>query len=199
MMIRNAEFQENGHLIVKNFLDPRLCDFLSQYFWLLKINGLITRDDQVPDSDVLYGDCAFETLMASSQGPLCDLLRVKLFPTYSYGRMYFTGNELKPHLDRPSCEVSVTVCLGGESEKSWPIYIEKAAGEGIACHLGIGDALVYKGCERKHWREPFEGVWQAQVFMHYVDADGPYAEWKFDKRPFLGAGLRNTTRASTQV
>jgi len=34
-------------------------------------------------------------------------------------------------------------------------------------------------------------VWQAQVFMHYVDANGPYAEWKFDKRPLLGHGLRN--------
>jgi hypothetical protein len=27
----------------------------------------------------------------------------------------------------------------------------------------------------------------AQVFMHYVDEKGPYAEWKFDKRPSLSS------------
>jgi len=186
----NAEFQKNGYIIVKNILDRKLCDFLSQYFWMLKMNRLTTSDPQVPESDVVYKDCAFETLLASSHGFLCELLGVKLYPTYSYARLYSKGNELKPHLDRPSCEVSVTVCLGGEFEKIWPIYIESAGGKSIACHLSIGDALVYKGCERKHWREPFEGVWQAQVFMHYVDANGPYAEWKFDKRPLLGHGLR---------
>jgi alkylated DNA repair dioxygenase AlkB len=113
-----------------------------------------------------------ETLMASSQGFLCDLLGVKVYPTYSYARLYYAGNELVPHRDRPSCEFSVTVTLGGEFEMLWPIYIERADGEGLVCRLGIGDALVYKGCERTHWREPFEGLWQAQVFMHYVDADG---------------------------
>jgi len=188
----NAEFQKKGYVIVKNFLDRKLCDFLSQYFWLLKVNGLTAGGDPaVPNSNTVYGDCAFETLMASSQGFLCELLGVKLYPTYSYARLYYTGNELETHLDRPSCEFSVTLTLGGEFEKIWPIYVESADGESVACHLDVGDALVYKGCERKHWRKPFEGVWQAQVFMHYVDANGPNAEWKFDKRPFLGAGLRN--------
>ena len=188
----NAEFQKSGYVIVKKFLDCKLCDFLSQDFWLLKMNGLTASgDDAVPNSNTVYGDCAFETLMASSQGFLCELLGVKLYLTYSYARLYYTGNDLETHLDRPSCEFSVTLTLGGEFEKIWPIYVESAGGEGIACHLDVGDALVYKGCERKHWRKPFEGVWQAQVFMHYVDANGPYAEWKFDKRPFLGLGIRN--------
>jgi hypothetical protein len=31
-----------------------------------------------------------------------------------------------------------------------------------------------------HWREPFEGQWQAQVFLHWVDADGPHADQKYD-------------------
>jgi len=189
MSMMNAEFQKNGYVIVENFLDRKLCDFLSQYFWLLKANGLTAGGDHgVPNSDTVYGDCAFETLLASSHAFLCEHLGVKLYPTYSYARLYFTGNVLQPHVDRFSCEYSVTLTLGGEFKKSWPIYVQSAAGEGIACHLGIGDALLYKGRERKHWRKPFEGVWQAQVFMHYVDANGPCAEWKFDKRPFLGAG-----------
>jgi hypothetical protein len=40
----------------------------------------------------------------------------------------------------------------------------------------------------EHWREKYtEGQWQAQVFLHYVDADGPHADQKYDKRESLGS------------
>jgi PKHD-type hydroxylase len=52
--------------------------------------------------------------------------------------------------------------------------------------MSAGDAMLYRGMNKVHWREPYkEGKWQAQVFLHYVDADGPHAEWKYDKRPKL--------------
>src|SRR5437660_12341365 len=92
----NAEFQKNGHVIVKNFLDRNLCDFLSQYFWLLKMNRLTTGAHQVPDSDVIYGHCAFETLMASSHGLLCDRLRLRLYPPYSHATLYYPGYHSEP-------------------------------------------------------------------------------------------------------
>jgi predicted 2-oxoglutarate/Fe(II)-dependent dioxygenase YbiX len=56
--------------------------------------------------------------------------------------------------------------------------------------MGVGDAALYRGMDKVHWREPYkEGKWQAQVFLHYVDADGPHAEWKFDKRKKLSHHL----------
>jgi predicted 2-oxoglutarate/Fe(II)-dependent dioxygenase YbiX len=36
-----------------------------------------------------------------------------------------------------------------------------------------------------HWRKEYKGKWLAQVFLHYVDAEGPNAEWKYDKRQKL--------------
>jgi hypothetical protein len=52
--------------------------------------------------------------------------------------------------------------------------------------MGVGDVVLYRGVEKHHWREVYtEGKWQAQAFLHYVDADGKYAEWKFDKRKEL--------------
>jgi PKHD-type hydroxylase len=48
--------------------------------------------------------------------------------------------------------------------------------------MDIGDAVLYRGTEKYHWRNKFKGKWQAQVFLHYVDANGPYAEWIWDKR-----------------
>lgn len=57
-----------------------------------------------------------------------------------------------------------------------------------------GDAAVYRGIECPHWREPFQGELAAQVFLHYVEQNGRYAEWKFDKRRSLGAPPRKRLR-----
>jgi hypothetical protein len=52
--------------------------------------------------------------------------------------------------------------------------------------MNVGDAVLYRGMDKVHWRNKFEGDWQAQVFLHYVDADGKHADQKFDGRESLG-------------
>jgi hypothetical protein len=47
--------------------------------------------------------------------------------------------------------------------------------------MEIGDAVMYLGCEVLHGRNPFEGVYNAQVFFHYVDQNGPFKSYKGDK------------------
>ena len=55
----------------------------------------------------------------------------------------------------------------------------------IAVDLEPGDAMVYKGCEIEHWREPFHGIACAQVFYHYTDVNGDkFNPW--DGRPHGG-------------
>jgi len=47
--------------------------------------------------------------------------------------------------------------------------------------------MIYSGCDLEHWRKPFKGTVCGQVFLHYNNANGPFAETnKFDKRPMLG-------------
>ena len=110
-----------------------------------------------------------------------------MIPTYSYARIYKKGDVLKRHKDRYSCEVSMTMNLGGDS---WPIYLEPSGEtdkEGVKIDLEPGDALIYRGCEVEHWREAFEGENCGQVFLHYNDASGENAkENAYDRRPFLG-------------
>ena len=131
---------------------------------------------------------------------------LNLVPTYSYARIYKKGDELKRHKDRPSCEISTTLNLGGDP---WPIFIDGTgadsvideyknihkhnAPKGTKVLLEVGDMLVYSGCELEHWREPFEGSVCGQVFLHYNHVNGPFADKnKFDKRPMLGIPpLRN--------
>jgi hypothetical protein len=89
---------------------------------------------------------------------------------------------LERHKDRPSCEISTTLNLGGDN---WPIYLEpsgKKGLKGVKINLKQGDMLIYSGCELEHWREPFEGEECTQVFLHYSTK----LENRFDKRPMLG-------------
>ena len=53
-----------------------------------------------------------------------------------------------------------------------------------------GDLVIYRGCDVNHWREKLqhsENSWHLQGFFHYVDANGPYAEYMYDRRPMIGA------------
>jgi hypothetical protein len=55
-------------------------------------------------------------------------------------------------------------------------------GDTTSIMLDEGDAVIYRGCELPHWREAYnEGTKLAQVFLHYVDANGKFTEWKDDK------------------
>ena len=100
----------------------------------------------------------------------------KLLPTYSFWRMYTYNADLKKHKDRPSCEISATVNISNDGTK-WPIFMDNKP-----FNLEPGDAAIYLGCEIEHWREKFKGDYNAQVFLHYVDAFGKNTEYLMDKR-----------------
>ena len=50
----------------------------------------------------------------------------------------------------------------------------------------VNNALIFKGMEKIHWREICNHDHFITVFLHYVDQEGPYKEYKFDKRSDLG-------------
>jgi len=128
-----------------------------------------------------------ETLLERVRPKIEKETKLKLIPTYSFARLYKTGDILKRHKDRFSCEISATMFLGGEP---WELYIEPSGQEnkkGIKILQKPGDILIYSGCELEHWREAFKGKNCCQVFLHYNKAGSTQAKQnKFDKREFLG-------------
>ena len=52
--------------------------------------------------------------------------------------------------------------------------------DGKKINLKPGDGVIYKGHDIEHWREPYEGDYHMQVFLHYVDANGKFANHKGD-------------------
>ena len=157
-------------------------------------------DQQIPNTYSHYADMVMETLMMKVLPKMQQETGLQLVPTYSYVRAYKKGDILKRHKDRPSCEISTTLNLGGDP---WPIFIDGTGADtvidefkeihkpnspaGTRVDLEIGDMLVYSGCNLEHWREPFEGDVCGQVFLHYNNVDGQFKDINiFDGRDKLG-------------
>ena len=178
----SRKFAKDKYEIVKSALDPQTTEFVYNYFMIkrqvydtfLEYNYLSPydtdfgtyKDDQVPGTYSVYGDIVMETLLLKLQPVMEKYVGLSLVPTVSYARIYKKGDELKRHKDRPSCEISATLNLGGDP---WPIFVDPTGKDNVInefkkihkpdAHKGrkyllkTGDMFLYRGCELEHWRE----------------------------------------------
>jgi hypothetical protein len=210
-------FKKNKYTVIRQAISKDLATFIANYFCMQKqvydtcrerrylspyetiIGYYENEQDQIPGAYASYGNIAMDTLLLKCQPAMEKATGLKLYPAYTYARIYEKGHELHRHKDRFSCEVSTTMNLGGDP---WPIYLEPDSTKGglkegigyvsentkgIKVDLKPGDMLVYSGCELEHWREKFKGKECVQVFLHYNNRKTPGAKDNmFDKRPHLG-------------
>lgn len=188
-------FKQNGYVHLKDFLDKDNCLELTQALNEYIKQNKSHKDDQCPISEAIHGCITFDKLLEDLLPHFEQHCGKRLYPTYSYARLYKPGEELKKHTDRPACEISATLTLGFEGDV-WSIYMA-----GNKVDMQVGDAVLYRGMEIEHWREKYvEGQWQAQVFLHYVDADGPHANEKYDGRNKLGEEkIKETNQTKTHL
>ena len=137
-------FKKNKYQIIRGAISKDVADLAYQYLkisadadlWMLK-NGVTHagnklvgnfNDPQVPNSYAKYGDRLMETLLVKTIAVMQKKTGLKLVPTYSYTRLYRKGNILRRHKDRPSCEISTTLNLGGDL---WPIFIDPKGADNV--------------------------------------------------------------------
>jgi len=156
-------------------------------------NKFMFGDSQVTNSFAFYSALCFEALSLQLQPLMEEITDKKLYPTYTYARIYYNGATMAIHKDRPSCQFSATVNISIDKEP-WEIWFETLNGEKKAIKLWPGDLIVYKGDTLNHWRDAYEGQRQTQAFLHYVDKNGNYRDYKWDRRPYLGTAA--TSRGS---
>jgi hypothetical protein len=177
-------FGRQGYLLLPALLEPALADFLWSYVHTNIACRLLPVEDQEPNTLFTYGDPAFDGLLEYLRPRIEEYSGLSLSPTFSYFRLYKHGDSLKRHRDRPACEVSVSLNIGQVPTDAWPLYVEGNAGP-YGALLSSGDGLLYRGIDVFHWREPFQGNRLVQVFLHYVDRNGPHANQRFDGRMTL--------------
>jgi hypothetical protein len=196
---RSAEvFAREGCVVLRSLVaNPKLA-LLHRYALMRAVRGTMNlQDAEFLGTPSAYSDPFMDGLLIELLPLIERVSGVRLFPTYSYVRIYKRGDVLAKHSDRPACEISVTLSLGYEADRPWPLWIE-AVGGSASVSLAPGDALLYRGIELFHWRDAFDGHHSAQVFLHYVNQNGPNAEWRFDKRSSLAPSLPARTRSADE-
>jgi len=186
-------FNEDKYMKVTNLLSDDICKIVERYALFDRINDY-EKDNQVPGSHSKYADQLMESILLFLKPIIEKHTGLKLLPTYSFYRIYEPNNILDIHTDRPSCEVSVTIPIGIKyvdkpPDYKWPLYVN-VKGEKRYINCDVGEGIIYKGCELEHGRDVFnvaKDSYQIQLFLHYVDANGPYSnEYKYDGRINVG-------------
>ena len=212
----NKQFDKDGYLVVKDLWDkdelfhplPEVRGQLN--YWDNNVENFNHQpvEGQVEGSLARYWHPQYRLIHSGIRLKLEKIIGRKLYNTYYYDRFYFPGQELTKHADRDACEISVSVHIStnltGEDAK-WPFkiktpdtYTDKkktsvlVPGEERSLVLKPGDGLLYKGCERPHWRDSMPGKkkkvfgksvepYYHQIFFHYVLADGQRAHCAWDR------------------
>ena len=214
---RNEFFERNGYVIIKNLYDPKelfhpVPELRGQLNYRSKnLDDFVHQEveGQVEGSVARYWHPQYRDAHTKIRLILEQAIGRKLYNTYYYDRFYFPGQELTIHADRPSCEISVSVHVSTNLKENWPIWIKTpdtfadnskmnlvSKGENRSVDLEPGDGMVYKGCERPHWRDPMPGLLETsierakgnsdyslyyhQIFFHYVLQDGIRAHYAWD-------------------
>ena len=212
---RNDKFDKDGYLVIEDLWDPE-----ELYHPVPEMRGQLTYwdknpenfnhveiEEQVEGSLARYWHPQYRTIHTGVRLKLEKIIGRKLYNTYYYDRFYFSGQKLERHMDRDACEISVSIHvstnLEGEDAK-WPFWIKTpdkyadkkktqvlVPGEERRLSVKPGDGILYKGCERPHWREAMPGKvkkvfgkevepYYHQIFFHYVLQDGERAHCAWD-------------------
>jgi predicted 2-oxoglutarate/Fe(II)-dependent dioxygenase YbiX len=180
----NQKLLDNNYIIIPNFISSYRANKLKDEFVEFSQQNNIEGDSQIPTSSSDYNYISFLELLCEKTPEVSEILEETVLPTYTYARVYKTGSTLKKHSDRDSCEISLTLHLGGDSP--WLIWIKTPEGEDRSIELKPGDAMMYRGTIAEHWRDEYDGEEYVQVFLHYVRSRGECAYTYFDTENHKG-------------
>jgi len=125
-----------------------------------------------------------------------QIARCELMPSYAYFRIYQKGDLCRVHSDRQACEHSLSLTLELGDNIPWALSMEQrhldqplAAVEDdfgeqpfTSIPMSAGDGVMYRGVNHRHGRlDPNPNSYSAHMFLHWVDAKGPYIDHAFDR------------------
>ncbi len=206
------KFQQDGYVILRNFIPKEIINMTMDTWLTIEHDQRLNDAFFIREHDIIHNSP--ESSLEKSQGchtfppavalhrwlrdNLRNVLDMQLQETYAYSRKYDRGAFLKAHSDRPSCEVSATICLKYKSDDNtpWKIWVQRDknyitrennnqdrfyeemqnvphhARKGVPVSLEVGDVLLYQGPNAVHWRDTFLGDYSYHMFLHFVNTSG---------------------------
>jgi len=202
------KLMKEGYVVLRNFIPKDIITFaldtwkrmeldpeMSEHLYLEEDIIQNSPEDTLYKSNGMWGSPFGVALHHWIWKELKNHIDMDLGETYSYTRKYQRGAYLKAHSDRPSCEISGTLCLDYVSDDNspWSIWIDNSDDwiekpseiyEGTQSipitrrktskkiDLEVGDLLLYQGPNVAHWRDKFMGEYSYHIFVHFINLNG---------------------------
>lgn len=192
-LIRKRYFENGGYAEAPEIMTDETKKLIKCIYEMIVKNNYLgmEKGDFIKTSDAIHGLQISELLLLYLRDHFSEILQKNLIPTYSYTRTYFRGSDLPRHIDRPSCQYSITLNIGSSSLEPWPFWCKSNILDGAKnteIHNEMYVPIIYMGEKVDHWRDKLKKRHSTHIFMHYVDGDDPdYKKWWYDKRSFIGA------------
>ena len=176
---KRPEFQSQGYAVLRHLIDPLPLAAMRRYYRSLVASGsLALGDGQVERRYSLHSEPLARFFHQQLSKLVTRIAGEPVKPSYVFFAAYEPGAVLDPHLDRAQCQFSISFLADyipePEDVCGWPLYVKRqdASATPTAVHLGVGDGVVYKGCELIHYREALpENHFSTSIFFHFVPED----------------------------
>jgi hypothetical protein len=174
--VTRGQFQAHGYDILRNLFRPLQLAAMRQYYRELLSAGVLTLgDNQVAKRYSLHSEVLASFFHCQLASLVSQIAGEPVKPSYVYFASYEAGAVLRRHLDRAPCQFSISLLVDyipePEGTSGWPLFLEREGPPKMVAtaDLGIGDGVIYKGCELAHYRDALpEGHLSTSLFFHYV-------------------------------
>jgi hypothetical protein len=151
------------YVILKSILHPFQLAAIRRYYRRMVAEGYFSfGDEEWPLRYFAGNDLIGRFYHEQMTSLISNVIGESVYPTFTFFASYRPGAILPPHRDREECEFSISLLLDFIPEPAdecpWPIFVEspKHSNQSIPVHLGIGDLLLYRGRELRHYRNAFQ-------------------------------------------
>ena len=204
---------KEGYVVLKNFIPKDIVNFTLDAWKVIELDPENYGEQFRRELDIIHNSPkdSLEKSLSMYSSPfgvalhhwcwqkLKHVIDMDLQETYSFSRKYERGAYLKAHADRPSCEISATLCLDYKTDdnKPWSIWVDntfdyvnnpteifddtqavpiRKRKTARKIDLEVGDLLLYQGPNVAHWREYLLGEYSYHIFLHFLNVNGKVTE-----------------------
>lgn len=200
---QRAAYDADGYVLLKRLFPPKLLAVfrgrLQEDLGLMKSRQFVRSCNLLTMPSIEVYSLEYPPMAGLLWGLTPRVAQIagrELMPSYAYFRIYQKGDVCRVHSDREACEHSLSLTVELGENIPWALCVEKQrldrpigtvdpdfGGEAYSSlPMLAGDGVMYRGVNHRHGRlEPNPNSWSAHLFLHWVDANGPYAGHAFDR------------------
>ena len=170
------EFRARKYVLVRDLLHPFHLAALRRYYRkLIAARTISLGDAQVGKRFSLHNEPMAMFFHRQLSDVVTRIAGERVKPSYVFFAAYQPGAVLKPHVDREQCQFSFSFLVDytpePEDVSPWALFVKPQGSRAAAApaHLGIGDGVLYKGCEVLHYRKALPANhFSTSLFFHFV-------------------------------